>query len=138
CLDLRIDEWLPPPKLHPPGAALLCGAKTNLKAHHVLERSGVLANSTTAGAGKITGVQRLKLQDGRELLHAPQLLTDDVFCYLHREGQRKPHGPGLRSNRYPLSMFLGKIDRLDQERRECGSPFFPGRRATLTCALTRS
>ena len=63
-------------------------------------------------------MQGLKLEDSGELLHAPQLFADDVFGYLRRQGQRKPHGPGLEASIAPLSMFLDKLTVADQAGRE--------------------
>ncbi len=61
-------------------------------------------------------MQRLELQHGRELLHAPELLVNDVASYLRREGQRKPHAPGLEATRASLSMFLEKSSALCEMR----------------------
>ena len=63
-------------------------------------------------------MQGLKLEDSGELLHAPQLFADDVFGYLRRQGQRKPHGPGLEASIAPLSMFLDKLTVADRGGRE--------------------
>jgi hypothetical protein len=60
-------------------------------------------------------VQGLKLEDSGELLHAPQLFADDIFGYLRRQGQRKPHGPGLEASIAPLSMFLDKLPSIGRE-----------------------
>ena len=88
--------------------------------------------SKAADAGEIAGVQRLKLQNGRELFHALQLLTDDVFRDLCRQGQRKPHGPRLEATVVPLSMFLENLARRHQD-----TPILSRIRAVSTWVLMR-
>src|SRR5438034_9405585 len=57
-----------------------------LQAHHVLERRGIFPNSAATCACQITGVQRLELKNGRELLRATQLMPNNVAAILAVSG----------------------------------------------------
>ena len=76
--DVRINQWLTAADRDHRRVAFLSRAQTVFQAHHVLERGGIFPDPSAAGACEITGVQRLELQDGCELLRTAQLVPDDV------------------------------------------------------------
>lgn len=99
-LDLGVDEGFTAADRHHRSIALGSGGEALLERDDVLQAGGILTDASTAGAGEVAGVERLQLQDHRELRGATEAMPDDVLGDLGGQRERKTHG-GIKDEWVP-------------------------------------
>ncbi len=89
--DLRINQRFATTDGNHRRITFNCGLEALFQRHHVLERRGVFADASAAGAGQVAGVQRFELQDHRELGRLAQFVLDDVAGNFFRQREWESH-----------------------------------------------